>query len=80
MKVCQECLNMYFDGVPLTNQFLCRAYLCQAQLLSPKSANDAVSWVQVDRAFLNELILHLKDIILRKVRVCGVGVEIEKLQ
>ena len=28
---------------PPANQFLCRAYLCQAQLLAPNSAEDPVS-------------------------------------
>nr|CAB3230219.1 tetratricopeptide repeat protein 40 [Phallusia mammillata] len=43
-KISQDCLHMYFNGTPLANQFLCRAYLCQAQLLSPKSAEEAVEF------------------------------------
>ena len=39
----KECLKMYFMKPPPGNQFLCRAYLCQAQLLAPKEANDPVS-------------------------------------
>ncbi|XP_056005172.1 cilia- and flagella-associated protein 46-like isoform X7 [Ostrea edulis] len=35
----RECLKMYFMKPPPANQFLCRAYLCQAQLLAPKEAN-----------------------------------------
>nr|XP_022339451.1 cilia- and flagella-associated protein 46-like isoform X3 [Crassostrea virginica] len=36
----RECLKMYFMKPPPANQFLCRAYLCQAQLLAPKEANN----------------------------------------
>lgn len=38
----RECLKMYFMKPPPANQFLCRAYLCQAQLLAPKEANNPV--------------------------------------
>ncbi len=38
-----ECLKMYFTKEPPGNQFLCRAYLCQAQLLAPTSAESLVS-------------------------------------
>ena len=31
----KECLKMFFMKPPPANQFLCRAYLCQAQLLAP---------------------------------------------
>ncbi|XP_062591392.1 cilia- and flagella-associated protein 46-like [Saccostrea cucullata] len=36
----RECLKMYFMKPPPANQFFCRAYLCQAQLLAPKEANN----------------------------------------
>ncbi|XP_076807691.1 cilia- and flagella-associated protein 46-like isoform X3 [Clavelina lepadiformis] len=39
-SISQDCLRMYFNGVPLNNQFLCRAYLCQAQLLAPSSVEE----------------------------------------
>ncbi|CAG2203029.1 Cilia- and flagella-associated protein 46 [Mytilus edulis] len=39
-EMARECLKMYFMKPPPGNQFLCRAYLCQAQLLAPKEAND----------------------------------------
>ena len=35
----KECLKMYFMKPPPGNQFLCRAYLCQAQLLAPTATN-----------------------------------------
>ena len=38
----KECLKMYFMRTPPTNQFLCRAYLCQAQLMAPASAENPV--------------------------------------
>ncbi|KAL4232411.1 Cilia and flagella associated protein 46 [Mactra antiquata] len=37
--ISKECLKMYFMKPPPANQFLCRAYLCQAQLLAPTSTN-----------------------------------------
>ncbi|KAL3864704.1 hypothetical protein ACJMK2_006363 [Sinanodonta woodiana] len=36
----RECLKMYFMKPAPANQFLCRAYLCQAQLLAPQTANN----------------------------------------
>ncbi|XP_064631435.1 cilia- and flagella-associated protein 46-like isoform X3 [Lineus longissimus] len=38
--IAKECLKMYFMKTPPSNQFLCRAYLCQAQLLAPANANN----------------------------------------
>ncbi|XP_053406399.1 cilia- and flagella-associated protein 46-like [Mercenaria mercenaria] len=35
--ISKECLKMYFMKPPPGNQFLCRAYLCQSQLLAPKA-------------------------------------------
>ena len=42
-NMANECLKMYFMKTPPANQFLCRAYLCQSQLLAPDSANHPVS-------------------------------------
>ncbi|XP_072177207.1 cilia- and flagella-associated protein 46-like [Diadema setosum] len=39
--ITKESLKMFFMKTPPANQFLCRAYLCQAQLLAPTSANDS---------------------------------------
>ena len=54
---------MYFNGVPLTNQFLCRANLCQAQLLSPKSNDDVVRMMKLKAIaqsnFFNVLLKNL---------------------
>ncbi|XP_060072788.1 cilia- and flagella-associated protein 46-like [Ylistrum balloti] len=36
----RDCLKMFFMKPPPANQFLCRAYLCQAQLLAPQKANN----------------------------------------
>ncbi|XP_056385225.1 cilia- and flagella-associated protein 46 isoform X2 [Hyla sarda] len=38
--VSKACLQMYFKNQPPPNQFLGRAFLCQAQLHNPKSPND----------------------------------------
>ncbi|XP_051507186.1 cilia- and flagella-associated protein 46 [Myxocyprinus asiaticus] len=40
-EIAQDCLMMYFEGRPPANQFLCRAYLCQAQLISPYAITTA---------------------------------------
>ncbi|KAM4729450.1 cilia- and flagella-associated protein 46 [Anableps anableps] len=34
VEIGSECLNMYFEGNPPSDQFLCRALLCQGQLKS----------------------------------------------
>ncbi|XP_076830740.1 cilia- and flagella-associated protein 46 isoform X3 [Brachyhypopomus gauderio] len=34
-EITEDCLMMYLESKPPPNQFLCRAYLCQAQLKSP---------------------------------------------
>ncbi|XP_036429472.1 LOW QUALITY PROTEIN: cilia- and flagella-associated protein 46 [Colossoma macropomum] len=36
-EITEDCLMMYFESKPPPNQFLCRAYFCQAQLNSPSS-------------------------------------------
>ncbi|XP_048465131.1 cilia- and flagella-associated protein 46 [Rhincodon typus] len=36
--ISQDCLDMYFKGTLPHNQFLGRAYLCQAELYAPKSS------------------------------------------
>ncbi|KAI7806039.1 putative tetratricopeptide repeat protein 40, partial [Triplophysa rosa] len=33
-EIAQDCVVMFMDGKPPVNQFLCRAYLCQGQLIS----------------------------------------------
>ncbi|XP_077868056.1 cilia- and flagella-associated protein 46-like [Saccoglossus kowalevskii] len=38
--ITKDCLRMYFMKTPPPNQFLCRAYLCQSQLLAPSSAEN----------------------------------------
>uniref|UniRef100_A0A8C1PJM6 Cilia and flagella associated protein 46 n=1 Tax=Cyprinus carpio TaxID=7962 RepID=A0A8C1PJM6_CYPCA len=40
-EITQDCLMMYLDGKPPANQFLCRAYLCQGQLISSRSISTA---------------------------------------
>ncbi|XP_075468672.1 cilia- and flagella-associated protein 46 isoform X5 [Ascaphus truei] len=39
-SVSRDCLQMYFKSNPPTNQFFGRAYLCEAQLHVPQSANN----------------------------------------
>ncbi|KAJ8250415.1 hypothetical protein COCON_G00223370 [Conger conger] len=43
-EITETCLMMYFKGKPPTNQFLCRAYLCQGQLRA--RASESVDDVQ----------------------------------
>ncbi|XP_022091640.1 cilia- and flagella-associated protein 46-like isoform X3 [Acanthaster planci] len=47
VDITKECLKMFFMKTSPPNQFLCRAYLCQAQLLAPTSAEDSA---QLDKA------------------------------
>lgn len=39
----EDCIKMFFHKTPPSNQFLCRAYLCQAQLNAPTSSKNPVS-------------------------------------
>ncbi|KAH9504271.1 Cilia- and flagella-associated protein 46 [Bulinus truncatus] len=39
-EIATNCLKLFFVKQPAANQFLGRAYLCQAQLLAPKDASD----------------------------------------
>ncbi|XP_053477642.1 cilia- and flagella-associated protein 46 isoform X1 [Ictalurus furcatus] len=36
-EITEDCLMMYLESKPAPNQFLCRAYFCQAQLNSPRT-------------------------------------------
>ncbi|XP_073690617.1 cilia- and flagella-associated protein 46 [Garra rufa] len=40
-EIAEDCLTMYLEGKPPANQFLCRAYLCQGQLISSRSISTA---------------------------------------
>ena len=42
IDVIENCIKLYFQKTPPSNQFLCRAYLCQAQLNAPTSCNEQV--------------------------------------
>lgn len=45
--VMDDCVKMFFQKTPPSNQFLCRAYLCQAQLNAPTSSKNPE---QLDKA------------------------------
>lgn len=42
-EITEDCLMMYLESKPVPNQFLCRAYFCQAQLNSPRTIASVVS-------------------------------------
>ncbi|XP_046691474.1 cilia- and flagella-associated protein 46 isoform X1 [Silurus meridionalis] len=46
-EITEDCLMMYLESKPPPNQFLCRAYFCQAQLNSPRTV---ASVEDMDRA------------------------------
>ncbi|XP_076434592.1 cilia- and flagella-associated protein 46-like isoform X2 [Babylonia areolata] len=46
-EIARDCLKMFFMKQQPANQFLIRAYLCQAQLLAPQNANNPE---QLDKA------------------------------
>ncbi|XP_076025398.1 cilia- and flagella-associated protein 46 [Genypterus blacodes] len=48
-EISTVCLNMYFEGKPLVNQFLCRAYLCQGRV---KSLSGTASVGDIENAIL----------------------------
>ena len=43
-----ECLKMYFNKTPAPDQFLCRAYICQAQLNAPANSDCVVRIMSID--------------------------------
>ena len=45
LDVMDDCIKMFFLKTPPSNQFLCRAYLCQAQLNAPTSSKNPVSMI-----------------------------------
>ncbi|KAL9983920.1 hypothetical protein ACROYT_G006166 [Oculina patagonica] len=47
LDVMDDCIKMFFLKTPPSNQFLCRAYLCQAQLNAPTSSKNPE---QLDKA------------------------------
>ncbi|XP_059152499.1 cilia- and flagella-associated protein 46-like isoform X4 [Physella acuta] len=47
IDIAKQCLQMFHMKEPAENQFLCRGYLCQAQLLAPSDANNSE---QLDKA------------------------------
>lgn len=47
LSIMEESIKMFFLKTPPSNQFLCRAYLCQAQLNAPSSSNNPE---QLDKA------------------------------
>uniref|UniRef100_UPI00398F0566 cilia- and flagella-associated protein 46 n=1 Tax=Pristiophorus japonicus TaxID=55135 RepID=UPI00398F0566 len=53
--ISQDCLDMYFKGALPYNQFLVRAYLCQAQLCAPKYATDTNGLNKTVRYILNAI-------------------------
>lgn len=42
-EITEDCLMMYLEHKPPPNQFLCRAYFCQAQLNLPRTVASVVS-------------------------------------
>jgi len=55
-----EILKMFLSRSPPANQFLCRAYLCQAQLVSPKSS-DQFDEFEKSIVYLLKAIAFAKD-------------------
>ncbi|KAK2922244.1 cilia- and flagella-associated protein 46 [Channa argus] len=54
-EISSECLKMYFEGNPLANQFLCRAYLCQGQLKSPPATGSVKEFEEAVMCFLKAI-------------------------
>ncbi|XP_034040296.1 cilia- and flagella-associated protein 46 [Thalassophryne amazonica] len=52
LEISAACLKMYFEGNPPANQFLCRAYLCQGQLMSPPATGSVEEFEKAVLCFL----------------------------
>ncbi|KAK2823968.1 hypothetical protein Q5P01_021143 [Channa striata] len=52
LEISTACLKMYFEENPLTNQLLCRAYLCQGQLKSPPATGTVKEFEEAVMCFL----------------------------
>ncbi|XP_028390807.1 LOW QUALITY PROTEIN: cilia- and flagella-associated protein 46-like [Dendronephthya gigantea] len=48
-EMAEDCIKMYFANSPPGNQFLCRAYMCQALIQAPSTTMNPE---QIDKAFL----------------------------
>ncbi|XP_029465840.1 cilia- and flagella-associated protein 46 isoform X2 [Rhinatrema bivittatum] len=55
----KDCVEMYFKGKPISNQFIGRAYLCQSQFYIPQSVDDV-------KTFEKSLVYLLKAIAFAK--------------
>ncbi|XP_063348312.1 cilia- and flagella-associated protein 46 [Pelmatolapia mariae] len=55
LEISAACLKMYFEGNPLANQFLCRAYLCQGQLKSPPATGSVEDFEEAVVYFLKAI-------------------------
>ncbi|XP_067908773.1 cilia- and flagella-associated protein 46 [Heterodontus francisci] len=53
--ISQDCLDMYFGGTFPQNQFLGRAYLCQAQLYAPKTSANIADLNKAVRSILKTI-------------------------
>ncbi|XP_072292426.1 cilia- and flagella-associated protein 46 [Eucyclogobius newberryi] len=53
--ISQACLNMYFEGNPPANRFLCRAYLCRGQLECPPATGSAEDFEKAVDYFLKAI-------------------------
>ena len=49
MEIAWTCLHLYFGTSPPSDQYLCRAYLCQALLTVPTSADSVVRFLTSNR-------------------------------
>ena len=60
LDVMDDCIKMFFLKTPPSNQFLCRAYLCQAQLNAPTSSKNPVRTIIVIVKTVECHLMHLK--------------------
>ncbi|KAK7901384.1 hypothetical protein WMY93_018153 [Mugilogobius chulae] len=54
-QISKPCLKMYFEGNPPSNQFLCRAYLCQGQLECPPATGSTEDFEKAVDYFLKAI-------------------------
>ncbi|KAM8739310.1 cilia- and flagella-associated protein 46 isoform 1-T1 [Acanthopagrus schlegelii] len=61
LEISAACLKMYFEGNPLANQFLCRAYLCQGQLKSPPATCTVEDFEEAVQYFLRAIEISKRE-------------------
>ncbi|XP_078006794.1 cilia- and flagella-associated protein 46 isoform X2 [Phascolarctos cinereus] len=60
-EITEDCVNLYFKGMPPSSQFRGRAYLCQAQLYTPESLEKLDEFEKSVTQFMKAVLFGSED-------------------